>query len=376
MRVFYDHQVTSLQDAGGVSRYFYELARVFSQNARVQPELLHGFSQSVMPFRALPPPARVWSWPAAAPKAGYARYAINEALTAAMAPFLGECDVYHSTYQRALPWVRRRALVVTHHDSTPDRYPELFSDAAAIHARLEGLYARADRILCISENSRRDLLQFYRVDERKTEVIYQGFAPLSASEDAAAELLLWIAEKELVGRPFLLYVGSRPAYKNFSLVLEALVRQRNPDLWLLAIGGGNFTVEEHHRIDQMGLRHRVRLLPYASDGQLAAAYRAACLFVYPSLYEGFGFPPLEAMSAGCPALVSGTSAMPEICGDAAFYFDPTRVEELTSLTGELLADERLRLSKKAAGEARISLYSWEKTAAATLAAYARALPGS
>ena len=373
MRVLFDHQVTSLQDAGGVSRYFYELARSFSNDDQLRPELLLGLTDSAMPFGKLRGSARVLSWPAKGLTAGYQRYATNEAMTAAVAPFRGRYDIYHATYQRALPWVRRRALVVTHHDSTPDRFPELFKDAATIHARLARLYDRADRILCISESSRNDLLEFYGVDETKTEVIYQGFTPLEAGGDGLQENLLPDPGSDLGGYPFVLYVGSRPAYKNFSLVLQALASQGNNALWLLAVGGGAFTVEEGSYIDRLGLRSRVRLLPRASDEQLAAAYRAAHLLVYPSLYEGFGFPPLEAMAAGCPALVSRTSALPEICGDAAFYFDPTRVEELISVIDQLMGSERLRTAKRAAGLEQVKRYSWEWTAAATLAAYEKAL---
>ena len=178
-----------------------------------------------------------------------------------------------------------------------------------------------------------------------------------------------------MGRPFLLYVGSRPAYKNFTLVLEALARQKDDALWLLAVGGGVFTAEENRRIAQMGLGARVRLLPRATDEQLAEAYRSARLFVYPSLYEGFGFPPLEAMAAGCPALVSDTSALPEICGAAAFYFDPTQVESLLVLLDTLLNDEKIRLSKVAVGLEQVRRYSWERTATATIAAYERAIHG-
>ncbi len=366
MRVFYDHQVTSLQDAGGVSRYFYELAKALASNRQVNVELLQGFTNSAMPFGELAPAARILALQAHG-KPGYHRYALNEALTAAIVPLRGRFDVYHATYQRALPYVRRRALVVTHHDSTPDRFPGLFPDAAAIHGRLARLYARADRILCISESSRQDLLEFYpRIDPEKTQVIYQGFSPLPGAGTVDLPEMPG-------GKPCLLYVGSRPAYKNFSTLLAALARLQNDTVWLLAMGGGAFTADEKQQIAELGLGSRMRLVPFATDAQLAAAYRSARLFIYPSLYEGFGFPPLEAMAAGCPALVSRTSALPEICGDAAFYFDPEKVEELADWIGRLLGDEALRLSKQAAGLAQVRHYDWKTTAAATLAAYEAAL---
>ena len=366
MRVFYDHQVTSLQDAGGISRYLFEIVQAMLRMGEFRPELLLGLEHSVVPFRSLPKPALVTAI-ASGMKAGYQRYAINEAMTAMVAPLRGKFDIYHATYQRELPYVRNRAVVVTHHDSTPEHYPHLFPNAAAIHARLSRLYARADRILCISEASRQDLLRFHGVNPRKTEVIHHGFSPLPAP--ASSPMTDWD------GRPFLLYVGARAAYKNFSLVVEALAEQKDNALGLLVIGGGTFTAEETGRIRKLGLADRVRLVPRASDSELSAAYRAASLFVYPSLYEGFGFPPLEAMQAGCPAIVSRIPALLEVCGDAAFFFDPESAE-LASLIDSLRSDEGFRLSRREAGFAQVRRYTWENAAAATLAAYRTALDQS
>jgi glycosyltransferase involved in cell wall biosynthesis len=359
VRVFYDHQVTSLQDAGGVSRYFFQLIQSLMQSGGVAPDLLLGLEHSVVPFRSLPRPARVTAIRGSL-RPGYQRYAINEAITALAAPLRGKYDIYHATYQRLLPYVRHRAVVVTHHDSTPERYPQLFPDAAAIHARLSKLYAAADRIICISESSRRDLLQFHSIDPAKTEVIHHGFTPLPEAE---------LLSTDFNGKPFLLYVGARSAYKNFPVVLEALAQQRDPSLCLLVLGGGAFTDSENSQIKRLELGGRIQLIPRATDAQLSAAYKSATLFIYPSLYEGFGFPPLEAMQAGCPAIVSRTSALPEICGDAAFYFDTENSEGLASLIESVRGDEAFRLSKRDAGFAQVRRYSWEKAAAETLAVY-------
>jgi glycosyltransferase involved in cell wall biosynthesis len=364
MRVAYDHQVTSLQDAGGLSRYFFELAQALLHVGEVNPDFILGLEQSVVSFRSLRPPARVLAIRSGM-KPGYQRYALNEALTAVLAPLRGRYDVYHATYQRILPYVRRRAVVVTHHDSTPERYPHLFPDAMQIHGRLEKLYASADRIICISESSRQDLLHYHRVDPAKTDVIHHGFTRLGS---AAAET----APDYFGGRPFLLYVGARSAYKNFPIVLKALAQQVE-SLCLLVMGGGAFSGEETQRVENLGLAGRVKLCTRPTDAQLAAAYRSATLFIYPSLYEGFGFPPLEAMDAGCPALVSRASALPEVCGEAAFYFDPESLEELSQLIRTLLEDTDLRSSKQQAGVTQVSRYSWDKAAMATLRAYRKAV---
>ena len=211
-------------------------------------------------------------------------------------------------------------MVVTHHDCIHERFPALFPNAASIVESKRKLLARADAIICVSESSESDLLHFYDVVEMKTHVVHHGFSPLQNLPDDAHGMRK---------KPYLLYVGSRAAYKNFGLLLEAFSRSGlAADYRLLAVGGGSFTSAEQERIASLKLGGWVNVLPKADDGTLARAYREAALFIYPSLYEGFGFPPLEAMSMGCPVLVNRTSSLPEICGDAAFYFPAADAGEL------------------------------------------------
>ena len=369
MRVFYDHQVTSLQDAGGISRYYFELVRAMLDASEpvdaFQPELLLGFNRSIVPFPSLRPQARV-SAISTSMAPGRLRYALNEAFTSMAAPSRGRFDVYHTTYQRVLPAIRKSAVIATHHDSTPDHFPGLFPDAAAIHGRLKKVYARADRIICISESCRQDLLRFFNVEPAKAVTIHHGFSALPPQRENERNQLPFL-------QPFLLYVGSRAAYKNFPMLLQALAAQAQKDLHLVVAGGGAFRADEMIEISRLKLTERVHGLPRVSDEQLASLYRNAEIFVYPSRYEGFGFPPLEAMSVGCPALVSRTSALPEICGEAAFYFDPASADDLAASIAKLLGDEGLRHSRRQPGLAQVKLYMWQKTAAATLATYRAAL---
>ena len=113
----------------------------------------------------------------------------------------------------------------------------------------------------------------------------------------------------------------------------------------------------------------VNVLPKADDATLASAYRDAALFVYPSLYEGFGFPPLEAMSMGCPVLVNRTSSLPEVCGDAAFYFDAPDAGELSRILASTLQDEQGLASKRESGKQQVKLYDWARSARRTLDVY-------
>jgi glycosyltransferase involved in cell wall biosynthesis len=366
MRILYDHQVFSLQDAGGASRYHFELVRNLQQLDEAAIEVLMGLNGSVMPFAALQQPrTRVFGRHTAV-RPGLARYAVNEVLSAIIAPLRGPVDIYHPTLYRALPWVRRRRVVVTHHDCIHERFPRLFKNAVAIIESKRKLFVQADAIVCVSKSSRNDLHRFYDVAEKKTHVVYHGFSPLPAPGDGPG-----------IMEPYLLYVGSRASYKNFDLLLEGFFRSGLAGSYrLLAVGGGEFTATERVRIAALGLTRSVSVVPKAEDATLARAYRNAALFIYPSLYEGFGFPPLEAMSMCCPVLVSRTSSLPEICGDAAFYFDPGDVAELSQSLTAVLADERGLALKRTLGAQQVRLYDWTRSALSTFEVYRSVLNDS
>jgi len=364
MRIFYDHQVFSLQDAGGVSRYQYELIRNLRLHAqgKVQLHLLMGRNASVLPLAALADrDTTIRGWPTGV-RPGYVRYAINEFLSALLAPRWGTFDIYHTMLYRAMPTVRRRLVVATHHDCTHERFPQMFHNAAFIVKNKRRLFAQAKAILCVSESSRRDLLHYYDLSPEKTYVVHHGFSPLPAPPPAEPNGP-W-------SEPYLLYVGSPAEYKNFPLLLEAFSRSGLAKSYrLIAVGGGPFLAEEQARLHALSITERVTLLAKADEITLASAYRYATLFVYPSLYEGFGFPPLEAMSLGCPVLVHRTSSLPEVCGDAAFYFDHADAEELARALVAVLKDSPGRAHKQRLGEQQVRRFDWSLTAANTLCIY-------
>jgi glycosyltransferase involved in cell wall biosynthesis len=359
MRILYDHQVFSLQDAGGASRYHFELIRGLQATSGLTIEALLGLNNSVLPFASLRQAnTRIWGRQTPA-RPGLYRYAANEIFSAAIAPSRGAFDIYHPTLYRALPWVRRRRIVVTHHDCIHERFPNLFSDAASIVRAKSRLFQQADAILCVSASSRNDLLHFYRGLENKSHVIHHGFFPLPEASQPIA-----------IQAPYLLYVGSRSEYKNFGLLLHAFSRSGLAgDFRLLALGGGDWREAEKEQIASLRLQDSVVLIPKADESLLSSAYQGATLFVYPSLYEGFGFPPLEAMSLGCPALVQHTSSLPEICGEAAFYFESSEPGELAQVLTKTLADTTGLTRKRALGREQVKRYDWKVTALQSLAVY-------
>jgi glycosyltransferase involved in cell wall biosynthesis len=367
MRILYDHQVFSLQDTGGISRYHYELVRGLQAFRDVQIELLIGGNASVLPFSMLRnAQTRVTAWETRT-RPDYARYAINEALLSLLAPLRGVADIYHPTLNRAMPAVRRRRIVVTQHDCTHERFPHLFRNTDAFIRIKRKIFSLADAIICVSESSRQDLLHFYDLDEAKTHVVHHGFSPLQEALPLESNAPHSTPRKD----PYLLYVGSRTEYKKFMLLLQAFAQSGlAEDYRLIAVGGGPPSAEEESRISQLGMTGRVCLIPRASDPALADLYRNAALFVYPSLYEGFGFPPLEAMSLGCPVLANRTSSLPEICGEAAFYFQSQDPAELADVLTTTLEDREGLREKRRLGYERVKLYEWSRTARRTLEVYA------
>jgi glycosyltransferase involved in cell wall biosynthesis len=364
VRILYDHQVFSLQNAGGASRYHYELLKYLAGLPEVHTELLLGISGSVYPLRDLASErVTVMSLAGSLPP-GMRRFLVNEAFGNAVAPFRGKMDVYHPTLYRCMPLVRAQRIVATHHDCVHERFPELFPDVGKVLRAKKRLYAQADAIICVSESSRKDLLEFYPIDAAKTRVIYHGMTPLPRDPGAAGKL------PRQARREYLLYVGSRAAYKNFAGLLQAFRESGLQDsLDLLVFGGGPLTPAETALIAELGLSNCVSSIREASDELLREAYAGAKLFVYPSLCEGFGFPPLEAMAAGCPVLASNTSAIPEVCLDAPFYFDPLDRNSLVRGLLQAVNDEEARRKAVARGSQVIARYSWTKCGQETLALY-------
>jgi glycosyltransferase involved in cell wall biosynthesis len=364
MRIQYDHQVFSLQNAGGASRYHFELLRYLSTVDDVRTQLALGLNNLNLPLGGLSAPeTRVWGLRSRL-HAGKSRYMANEVFGNLMALWLGKADVYHPTLYRNMPMVRTHRIVVTHHDCAHERYPEFFPAAKRILDAKRMQFAEADAIICVSESSLKDLLAFYAVDHSKVRVIHHGLTKLARSTLASA----YLAKR--LRRGFLLFVGSRAAYKNFNNLLRAFHESRmDRSFDLLVLGGGNLTGAESDLARKLELTDSLVLVPEADDALLAEAYAAARLFVYPSLYEGFGFPPLEAMASGCPVLASNTSSIPEISCDAPFYFDPSDLNALCAALEKASTDEEARKHAVERGFRVAAQYSWNKCGAETLALY-------
>lgn len=353
----------SLQDTGGASRYHYELMRYLSTVEGVYTELVLGVSGNVYPFRQLRSDrVHLTAFPALMGPSIY-RYAVNEVLGNAAAVMRPAFDVYHPTHHRIMPLVRARRIVVTHHDCIYERYP-VYRHAKRVLREKKTLFARADAIICISDSCRDDLLEFYGIGPAKTRIIHHGFSPLPRCRATAQAL------RGILRRDYVLYVGTRKMHKNFVRFLKAFCDAGLPqELDLLMLGGGPLSAEETTLIADRNLGDKFVLMPRVSDEMLAEAYAGARVFVYPSLWEGFGFPPLEAMDAGCPVAASDRSSIPEVCGAAPFYFDPEDEESMQQALRQSVEDGEARQRAIARGREVVARYSWEKCGQETLAVY-------
>jgi glycosyltransferase involved in cell wall biosynthesis len=270
-----------------------------------------------------------------------------------------------------LPLVRPRRTVVTIHDLGYLFFPQ----AHPLRRRLElhwstGWNARvASRVIAVSQATRDDLVQHYHVPPERIRVVYHGVeARFRPTADPAA-----LARYHLPGR-YLLYLGTLQPRKNLERLLEAYARLplEAPPLVLAGAKGWYFG-RIATALAALGLAGRVLLPGYIADADVPAVLSAATALLYPSLYEGFGLPALEAMACGTPVVVANASSLPEVVGQAGLLIDPLRVEEITAAIQRLLTDEGLRAELGRRGQERARLFSWERCARETMAVLEEAL---
>lgn len=276
-------------------------------------------------------------------------------------------DLWHfSYYWSSTGWTPcdiNQPVVVTVWDMIHEKFPQMDSTTGFVQEAKRKCMNQADALLCISEHTRQDLLEIYPDLEAKARVI-----PLASHFSRV---------KPSVGKdalnlphPYFLYVGQRQAYKNFSVVLEAFrqLHAQHPTISLCAVGP-IFTEAEQRQISKYGLESSITQFHNVTDSQLATLYGDCLAFVYPSLYEGFGLPPLEAMTCGAPVIASNRTSIPEVVGDAALLFDPEDQSALLAHMQHVVETPELRVALVQKGYARAALFSWQRTAEQTLAVY-------
>lgn len=368
MRIAFDHQAFSWQEYGGVSRYLYELARELASHQGQEVSIVSPLYVNRYLRQEAQHAFKLWGIPVHhISRTDWLMRIANSLLVGPLIvrPVLKklEPDIVHETYYSRFRFAPKNAKVVlTVYDMVHELFPEAFSALTPTRREKAAAVERADHIICISQQTRRDLIELLDVDPAKTSVVYLGFSRMAVQPKMCAEIQ---------GRPYLLYVGVRGGYKNFAGMLRAVAASPalRKDYRIICFGGGPLSGKEQALAAQLGYADGDVLQVSGSDAVLAGLYQHARAFIYPSLYEGFGIPPLEAMSFDCPVACSSVSSIPEVVGDAAAYFDPSSTEDMRTIIEWVATDEALRKRLVAAGREQIKTFSWARCAEETLAVY-------
>ncbi len=356
MRILYDGYIYKSQVAGGINRYFSEIIRGLPAN--FNPYLTttrinkHNFPEhpnlKIFKYHSFRP----WRISQKVEKIFFKAVLATKSF-----------DVGHPTYYNQLTTLKNKfPVVLTVWDMIHELYPEEM-DPKGIELAVKHLAIKeASKIICISENTKKDLVEILKVPAGKITV-----TPLAASIDEAISL----NDLPVIDRPYYLYVGSRAAsYKNFKGLLEALavVVEKRKEI-ALCVAGPAFNQQEMQLISTLNLERNVKLYTQVSDTHLAKLYRCSIGLVYPSFYEGFGIPPLEAMACGTAVIASNRASIPEVVGEAGLLFDPTSIDALVESLLFLADNPRERDKLVAKGRQRTKLFSWEQTAKQTIEVY-------
>ncbi len=362
--VVFDHQIFSSTPYGGVSRYFFELASGLPAVTEFTTEIIAPLHYNeyigggAIKLTGMKVPAL--------PKGYRLIQPINQVISPALIR-RAKPDLVHETYYQIRSVAPKRCpIILTAYDLIHERQKIFFRPGDTTTQRKRAAIKRATHIIAISHATKRDFMEFFGLPEGAISVVHLGYAKQQ-------KRMLEGRSKSNPGRPYVLFVGNRRGHKNFDRLLEAFFS--SPTLKfshkLIAFGGGGLTSRERERIVRLGGRlDQVIQLP-GNDDVLFDLYSHADLFVYPSLYEGFGLPPLEAMSFGCPVVCSNTSSIPEVVGEAALLFDPLDVDAIRDAMERVIFSNNIRRRLIERGLQRCEQFSWRSCVERTADVYRR-----
>lgn len=359
MKVLFDHQIFSLQQYGGISRYFCEISSRLSECHGVYTEILAPYYQNLYlsSSRGVVIDGRhVKRFPMASTILSLLNTRISNSK-------LRDFNIIHETYYDfPISAPRNSKKIITIHDMIHEKFHEEFGERNRTSINKEVSIFKSDHIICVSESTKRDLINLYNIPEEKISVVYLG-SSLSANQI--------FSEQRPIKKPFLLYVGRRSGYKNFISLAKSIVispRLKN-NFSLVCFGGGKITKSEMQNLKEIGFPLEDIIYRDGDDSALGWHYKNASAFVMPSHYEGFGIPLLEAMSLGCPIACSNNSSLPEVAGDSATYFNSRDTESISSCLEDLVFSPSRMKQLSYSGLARVQNYSWNRCAAETYEAY-------
>ncbi|MBO4699778.1 glycosyltransferase family 4 protein [bacterium] len=363
MKILFDTQCFDMQKFGGISRYFcgiiknlpnnddYILPCIYSKNEYLKQTKLVNFIESSFPGKKF--------FDSLKNKYFLSRILRNrQECTKALQN--QDFDVFHPTYfdPYFLEYIGKKPFVLTIHDMIYELYPEFFSNADEIIKNKKLLAEKAAKIIAVSNKTKEDIVKFYGASfADKTEVVYHG-SSLKMSDSAKENPDF----KTRFGKYFL-FTGSRNIYKNFLFMIESCAEFLIERDLKIVCSGAPFTDGEKSLFDTLNISDRI-IHHFASDNELFWLYKNATAFIFPSYYEGFGIPILEAFEGETPCLLANSSCFPEIAADAALYFDPKDKNEIVSVMSQIL-DKNIVDHLVEKGKERLKNFSWKKTAQQT-----------
>lgn len=358
IKVLFDHQIFSQQVYGGISRYFANIIEKIKNTEEIDPitGILYSknyyLKKNHFTFKEFLFKHLVKKKKSAYEKnTSYSKFLLKR----------NNFDVFHPTYfdPYFIPYLKK-PFVITIHDMIYEVFPHFFPEDDPIPAQKRLVAERADKIIAISETTKKDIIKYLNIHEDKITVIPHGI-DLDISKYEIIEHL---------PQRYLLFVGSRGGYKNFLFFAEAFkqIIETDDTLYMVLAGGGAVNEEEMAFFNYYGIRQRIVHIS-ATDAELNTLYKDAICFIFPSLYEGFGLPILEAFKNNCPVLLSNCSCFPEIAGTAALYFDAKSTQSLINQIILLMDNEDTRNMLRVAGKIKLQDYTLEKCTAATINLY-------
>lgn len=384
MKILYDYSIFDIQRIGGISRYFYELMNNnensyslgvrHSENEYLLSHKSFGIKRNVNLLKYdnfitkhdFKGKSRLFNLYCKIHDIDFEenkKESINQLKE-------GNFDVFHPTYYDPyfLDFIGDKPFVLTIHDMIQEKYVEFYNSTDNLLKNKKILAEKATKIIAISEYTKKDIIDYYGIPESKISVIYHGSSKLPNSESTMVDDRI----KSMCNGKYFLFTGSRGLYKNFYFFIEAISELLINSEFYVICTAGSFSIEEKCLFEHLGISNKV-LHCFASDSELSYLYKNALAFVFPSYYEGFGLPILEAFSANCPVILAKSSCFPEIAQDAALYFEPKSKQQLLSCCNTIISDKNCRKNLIRKGNERVSSFSWKKTVEQTMQIYKEAL---
>jgi glycosyltransferase involved in cell wall biosynthesis len=374
MKILFDNQIFNEQKYGGVSRYFSQLLKKLHNSKDIYFRLPIKYSRNE--YLKEVEDLKIYSGlPASIIKNKFLSRLLNriakEINTALVRRELKRqnFNIFHPTYYSTyfLKYLKNKKFVLTIYDMIHEIYPDYFkSDRDRTVNDKKELALKANKIIAISKNTKQDIIDIYGISEEKIKVIYlaNSLKPFVGKPIGAPDL----------PQKYILFVGSRGAYKNFIYFISSIAQLLKDDKELCIIVAGGYSGQDLFSESEKNLFLELaindQIFQYSvNDEILAYLYKNARCFVFPTLYEGFGIPVLEAFACDCPAVISNTSSLPEVGGSAAVYFNPLNADNMLESVRKVVYNNELRQEMILKGREQLKKFSWEKTAEETASLY-------